>query len=301
MMTSIQSQIEQNKTRTWLIMAFFAVFIATVAFILGKTSGYGISWAATALFISSFMSLGSYFWGDKLILAMSKARPADKANDADYIGIVQHVSAMAKIPMPKAYIMEEEALNAFATGRDPQHASVCVTRGIINKLNRNELEGVLAHEISHIRNFDIRVLAVVTILVGMAAFLSDWFLRTLWFGGGRRDRDERGNLGSIFFLAGVVFAVLSPVIATIIQLAISRRREFLADASGALLTRNPAFLASALEKISSDKAPLRVASNSTAHLFIINPLKGKNLGQWFSGLFNTHPPAQERIRILRSM
>lgn len=294
------SQIESNKTKTWIIMAFFALFIATVAFILGKASGYGISWAGSALLISTLMSLGSFFWGDKLILTMSGAHPADKVRDANLFSAVEHVTRLAKLPMPKLYVMEEEAPNAFATGRDPAHSTVCATRGILNKLNQNELEAVLAHEISHIQNYDTRVLAVVTILVGMVAFLSDWFMRMLWWGG-RRSRDDRGSLDAFFMVVGIILAVLSPIIATLIQLAISRRREFLADASGAVLTHKPVDLAYALEKISSDKMLLRGATNATAHLYLVNPFKGKDTAAWFTGLFNTHPPVGERIKILRSM
>lgn len=302
MALSINSQIETNKTKTWLIMAFFAVFISMVAYVLGKASGYGISWAGTALLISSVFSLGSYFWGDKLILSMSGAHPVDIAKDRDLVEAVNHVSILAKIPKPKVYVMEDESPNAFATGRDPNHASVCATRGILNMLTRPELEAVLAHEISHIQNYDTRILAIITMLVGMVAFLSNWFMQMLWWGGGRRrDNEESGGLSAVFMILGVILAMLSPVIATLIQLAVSRRREFLADASGALLTHNPDALAAALEKISSSRIPMRAASNATAHLFIVNPFKGKDVGVWFAGLFNTHPPAEERIRILRSM
>ncbi|MBI3379567.1 M48 family metallopeptidase [Candidatus Gottesmanbacteria bacterium] len=282
-------------------MAFFTLFIAMVVFILSKASGYGISWVVNALIISGVMSIGSYFWGDKMILAMSGARVADKVKDRNLYQAVEHVARLAKIPMPKVYIMEDQAPNAFATGRDPQHSAVCATRGILEILNQSELEAVFAHEISHIQNYDTRVLAVVTILVGMVAFLSDWFMRMLWWGGDRRDREDRGGIGAILMLVGIVLAILSPIIATVIQLAISRRREFLADASGALITKNPDSLATALEKIAKDRNVLHGATNATAHLFIVNPFKGKDKSAWFSGLFNTHPPVEERIRILHSM
>ena len=202
--------------------------------------------------------------------------------------------------MPKIYIINDSAPNAFATGRDPNHSVVCVTTGILDKLDKIELEGVIAHELSHVRNYDIRLMAIVVILVGLVALLADIFMRSLWYGGNRR-RDDKGSSQGIFLLIGIILAILSPLIATLIQLAVSRKREFLADASGALLTRYPEGLASALEKISADKEPLEVANNATAHLYIANPFKGKIQGSWFSNLFNTHPPIEERIKILRSM
>jgi heat shock protein HtpX len=192
-------------------------------------------------------------------------------------------------------------MNAFATGRDPQHAVVCATSGILSRLDRRELEGVIAHELSHIKNFDTRLMAVVAVLVGTIAFLADMFMRTLWWGGGRRSRDNDNNLGGILMIAGIILAILSPIIATLIQLAVSRKREFLADASGAYLTRYPEGLARALEKISKDKEVLEAATNATAHLFIANPFKGKNFGAWFSSMFDTHPPIAERIKILRTL
>ncbi|MBI4991150.1 M48 family metallopeptidase [Candidatus Gottesmanbacteria bacterium] len=282
-------------------MAFFTIFIATVAFILGSASGYGISWAGNALIISGLMSFGSYFWGDRLVLAMSGAKEADRKKDAELYLTVEKVAREASLPKPKVYVIEDDAPNAFATGRSPQHAVVCATRGILAKLTPQELEGVLAHEMSHIQNFDTRLMAIVAVLVGMIAFLSNWFMRMLWWGAGGRDREERGSFGAILMLLGVILALISPIIATVIQLSISRRREFLADASGALLTKNPDSLASALEKISKDRAVLNAATNATAHLFIVNPFKGKEFGIWFASLFDTHPPVEERIKILRSM
>ncbi len=296
---SIYSQVDGNKTKTYLIMALFMGLVALVAYIFGQASGYGISYAGLALMISGLMSLGSYYYGDKLVLAISGAHPADRKKDFDFFTVAENLSIAAGIPTPKLYIIEDTATNAFATGRDPKHAIVCATRGILQKLSRTELEGVIAHELSHIQNYDIRLMAVVAVLVGMVAFLSDWFLKSLWWGG-RRDRDN-DRIGGMIFIIGIIFALLSPVIASLIQLAVSRRREFLADASGVLLTRYPEGLARALEKISEDKEVLEAATNATAHLYIINPFKGKDFGAWFAGLFNTHPPIEERIKILRSM
>lgn len=300
MALSVYGQVQANKRKTLYIMVFFSFFLAMVAYIFGKTSGYGISWTVLALVISSFANVGSYFWGDKIILTMSGAHPADRTKDFDLYTVTENMAIAAGIPMPKLYIIEDSAPNAFATGRDPQHATVCATRGLIDKLDRRELEGVIGHEISHITNYDTRVMAIVTVLVGTIAFLADWFSRSLWWGGGRRDRDSHGA-GQILFIAGIVLAVLAPIIAALIQFALSRKREFLADASGALLTRNPKALATALAKISGDKEVLEAATNGTAHLFITNPFKGKEFGAWFSGLFDTHPPVQERIKILSSM
>ena len=281
-------------------MMFFTLFIATVAYIIGSASGYGISYAGIALIISGLLSLGSYYWSDKIVLKMSQAHPADRKKDFDLFTVAENLSIASGLPKPKLYVIEDTAINAFATGRDPAHAVICATRGLIDKLDRRELEGVLAHEMSHIQNYDIRLMAVVTVLVGTAAFLSDWFSRTLWWGG-RRNNNDRGGSGQLVFLIGIILAVIAPLIATLIQLAISRRREFLADANGVLLTRNPGALASALAKISNDKEVLEAATNATAHLYIANPFKGKEFSAWFANLFNTHPPIKERIKILHAM
>lgn len=297
---SVYSQISANRFKTWLIMGLFMVFITTIVYVYGKATGYGLSYVGIALIISGLMSLGSYYYSDKLVLAMSKAKQIKKTDSPDFFRIVENLCIGAGLPMPRVYIIEDSAPNAFATGRDPKHAVVCATTGILQKLNRVELEGVIAHELSHIRNYDIRLMAIVAILVGIIALLADFFTRSLWYHGGGRDREERGAQG-VLLLIGIILAILSPIIATLIQLAVSRKRELLADASAALLTRYPEGLALALEKISKDREPLEVANNATAHLYIVNPFKGKDIGNWFAGLFNTHPPIEERIKILRSM
>lgn len=299
-MLSVHSQIQSNKTKTWVVMIFFMTFLAFLAYLFGESGGYGISWAGMALIISGLMSLGGYYFGDKLVLKLSGAREADRKKDFDLYTVTENISIAAGIPKPKVYVIEDASPNAFATGRDPQHAVVCATRGLLQTLDRRELEGVIAHEISHIQNYDTRLMAIVAVLVGTIALLSDWFLRTLWWGG-RRDDDRRGSSGSILLIIGIFFSFLSPLIATLLQLAISRRREFLADASGVLLTRNPLALATALEKISRDRHMLKTATNATAHFFIMNPFKGKQIGSWLTGLFNTHPPVEERVRALRAM
>ncbi|MCX6794159.1 MAG: M48 family metallopeptidase [Candidatus Gottesmanbacteria bacterium] len=282
-------------------MTLFVVFVVLAGYVMGNALGYGNSWMYIAVAFSVVSSLVSYYWGDKMVLAMSGARPADRNRDFDFFTVAENLAIAAGIPEPKLYVIDDPAMNAFATGRDPQHAVVCATSGILERLDRRELEGVIAHELSHIKNFDTRLMAVVAVLVGTIAFLADMFMRNLWWGGVRRNRDNDNNLGGILMIIGIVLAILSPIIATMIQLAVSRKREYLADASGAYLTRYPEGLARALEKLSKDKDVLPTASNATAHLFIVNPFKGKNFGAWFSGLFDTHPPIAERIKMLRAM
>lgn len=282
-------------------MTLFVAFVVVVAYVMGNALGYGNSWMVIAVLFAVISSFVSYYWGADLVLAMSHARPADRKRDFDFFTVTENLAIAAGIPKPKLYVIDDTAMNAFATGRDPQHAVVCATSGILARLDRRELEGVIAHELSHVKNFDTRLMAVVAVLVGSVAFLADMFMRTLWWGGGRRSRDSNNNLGSILLIAGIVLAILSPIIATLIQLAVSRKRELLADASGALLTRYPEGLARALQKISGDKEVLEAATNATAHLFIVNPFKGKNFGAWFSSLFDTHPPIAERIKLLREM
>lgn len=301
---NIYSQISANKTKTWLIIILFVVFVTTIVFIYGKASGYGLSFAGIGLIISGIIGFSSYYYSDKMILGMSGAKQIQKKDNPILFRTVENLCIGAGIPLSKIYIIEDSAINAFATGRDPKHAVICVTTGILERLSKVELEGVIAHELSHVRNYDIRLMAIVVILVGLVALLADFFMRSLWYGGGRKreSREGSGNAQAIFLLIGIVLAILSPLIATLIQLAVSRKREFLADASGALLTRYPEGLASALEKISQDKEPLEAANNATAHLYISNPFKIKSSsGHWFANLFNTHPPIDERIKILRSM
>lgn len=298
---SIYSQISANKWKTVLIITLFIIFITTIGYIFGKITGYGLPYAGIALVLAGLMSIGSFYFSDKMVIASTGARPVTVKEYPEYYRIVENLAMANGLPMPKVYVLDDSAMNAFATGRDYKHAVVCATTGILAKLNKAELEGVIAHELSHVKNYDIRVMAIVTILVGFVAIIADTFMRSLWFGGGQnRNDDNRGGNGAILLL-GIFFAVLSPIIATLIQLSVSRRREYLADASGALLTRYPEGLASALEKLAADTRPVRTATNATAHLFIENPFSGKESGAWFANLFNTHPPIEERIKILRSM
>lgn len=299
---NIYSAISANKWKTWLIMLLFVVFLTTVGFVFGKAEGNMWGFTTIALLIAAVSSVGSYFYSDKLVLASVGAKQIKEKDNPTLFHIVENLAIGDGLPTPKVYIMDTDAPNAFATGRDPHHAVVCVTKGLLTRLNKAELEGVLAHELSHVKNFDTRLMAVVAVLVGAVVIMANLFQNQLWWGGFRRRSDEEnGNIQLIFLAIGILFAILSPIIATLIQLALSRKREFLADASGAYLTRYPEGLASALEKIAKYKEPMPEVSNSTAQLFIENPLKGTDVGGWFANLFDTHPPIQERIKILRSM
>lgn len=298
---SIQSAIQSNVTKTYVIMAMFVVFVILVAYVLGQALGYGNGFMWFAVLFSVISSFASYYWGDSMVLAMSRARPADRTRDFDFYTVAENLSMAAGIPMPRLYVIDDTAMNAFATGRDPEHAVVVATTGILARLDRRELEGVVAHELSHVKNYDTRLMAVVAVLVGTIAFLADMFMRSLWWGGNRRRSDDDRGMGSIILVVGIVLAIVSPIVATLIQLAASRNREYLADASGAKLTRYPEGLARALAKLGQDKEVLEAATNATAHLFITNPFKGKNFGAWFANAFNTHPPLEDRIKRLRAM
>jgi heat shock protein HtpX len=297
---TIYSQISQNIWKSWAIIFFFIAFTVLIGFFFGEALGYG--WPFTLLIagISIVSSIGSYYYSDQVVLSTSKALLIKKEDNPEFYNTVENLTIGDGMPMPKLYVIDDASPNAFATGRDPKHASIAVTSGLLERLSKSELEGVLAHELSHIKNFDIRVMALAAVLVGFVALAADFFMRGLLWGGMRNEsRDKRAS--GLFLLIGLVFAVLSPLVATLIQLAISRRREFLADASGALLTRYPEGLARALEKISSDPKPLSSATSATAHLFIVNPFKGRGFQGWFTSLFSTHPPIEERVKILRTM
>lgn len=300
-MLNIYEQVDRNKKKSLAIIVLFVIFVSTASLVLSRALGYGVNLALLALILSGVMSLGSYYFSERIILSLSRAKPATKVKDFTFYSVAENISLAAQIPIPKLYVIEDTAVNAFATGRNPEHAVVVATRGLLDKLDRTELEGVLAHEISHIKNYDILVMSLVTVLVGVIILLSDWLLRASYFGGARR-RSEKSQAGSAILIIGLLLALASPLIASIIKLAISRRREFLADASGVKITKFPPGLARALEKISNDNEPLEVANKATAHLFISNPLKKKhNAIGWFAGLFNTHPPIEERIKALKAM
>jgi len=300
-MINVYELQDSNRKRSTLVIVAFIVFVVVVGWVFARLFDWGPGAIGIALIFAGLMSFASYWWGDKIILTLSSARPANRRQDFQFFTVAENLAMAVQIPMPKLYVIEDSAPNAFATGRDPQHAVVCATTGLLQKLDRSELEGVIAHEISHIKNYDTRLMSIVTILVGMITLLSDWFLRGAGFGGRSRKKGE-GNLGAFLLFVGVILALLSPLIAKLMQLALSRRQEFLADSSAVMLTRYPEGLARALEKIAADKEPLEAANKATAHLYIVNPLKNLHSGVgWFANLFNTHPPVEERIRILREM
>ena len=300
-MATTYTEISSNKRRTFIMILAFLVFIIVLGWVFSLA--LNIYWIfPAAIIFASVQAVVSYWYSDKVTLAISGAHEISHDDNKDLYHLVENLCITAGLPVPRIYIIEDSAPNAFATGRDPDHAVICYTTGIIQKLEKVELEGVTAHELSHIGNYDIRLMTVVVILVGFVALISDWFLRISFFGGGDRDRDD-GQLGLILMVVGIALAILAPLFAVILQLALSRNREYLADSSGALLTRYPEGLARALEKISGDKKPLEAANKATAHLYITNPLKeheGTSRG-WFAGLFDTHPPIEERIKRLREL
>jgi len=295
-MPTLYTLKESNIRKTYLLITVFLLFIIGIGWIFSyifESTGILIIAAVFAI----LTSVTSYWYSDKVVLYMTKARPVKKEDNPELYRIVENLCITAGLPMPKIYIIEEPQPNAFATGRNPKHAVVAVTRGLLEKLERVELEGVIAHELSHIKNRDILLQTVIVVLAGIISISAEFLLRSLWWGGGRRRRE--GN--EIFYVLGLIAIILAPIAATLIRLAISRKREFLADASGALLTRYPEGLAKALEKISNDPNSLKTANNSTAHLFIISPFRGKSAKTWLTKLFMTHPPVEERIRALRGM
>lgn len=298
---TLSSAIQSNITKTYVIMIAFVVLVVLLGYVIGQALGYGNSIMWIAVVLSVISSFVSYYWGDSLVLTLSHARPADRKRDFDFFTLAENLSIAAGIPKPKLYVIDDTAMNAFATGRDPKHAVVVATTGILSRLDRRELEGVIAHELSHIKNYDTRLMAVVAVLVGTVAYMADMFLRNLWWGNHRRSRDNDNSLSGIFMIVGIVLAIISPILAMLIQMAASRNREFLADVSGAKLTRYPEGLARALAKLGGDKEVLEAATNATAHLYITNPFKGKNFGAWFANAFNTHPPIEERIKRLRAL
>lgn len=286
---------EKNVRKTWLYLAFFLGLIIGMGYLIAYFySNWAFFWGA--LILSLISGLTSYWFSDKIVLGMTGAKKVEKKDFPELYRIVENLCITAGLPMPEIYVIKDSSPNAFATGRDPKHSVVVVTQGLLNKLERVELEGVISHELSHIGNRDILLATIVVVLVGLVVRLTHFFFR-IRIGG--RDREEKG--GSVFAILGVVALILAPILAQLMKLAISRKREFLADATGALLTRYPEGLASALEKISQDPHSLRKASNATAHLFIANPFKGKQKRNWLVKLFSTHPPAQERIQALRNM
>ena len=294
---TVYSQISQNKAKTFLIMLIFIILFSGFFYLIGEYFDSPGAYLVLGLLISSVSSIASYFYSDKMVLFTTGARPAKKKDFFDFYTTTENLAIAAGLPMPRLFVIDDPSPNAFATGRDPAHAVVCATTGLLKSLDRSDIEGVISHELSHVKNYDILVSSIVAVLVGTLALLSDWIMRSLWWGRGRDDNRDRSPISAILF---VVVLIITPIVATLIQLAISRRREFLADASGVLITRNPEGLASALEKIAAFP-PIRNPSPSTAHLFIASSFKKKRQASWLTNLFSTHPPIEERVRILRSM
>ncbi len=298
MADNLYTHQESNVRKTWFLMTGIFILLIVLGWVFSRAYGDP---AILYVFagIGVIGNVASYWYSDKVALAVSGARPVTHDENRRLYHIVENLCITAGLPMPKLYLLPGAQINAFATGRNAAHAAVAVTQGALERLDDNELTGVLAHELSHIGNRDILISTIVVMLAGIIAMLSDVFLRISFFGGGRRRDDREG--GDLFVVLALVSAILAPLAATLIQLAVSRKREYLADASGALLTRYPEGLASALEKIRSDQMPLPRASSATAHLYLANPFKGKAGTSWFTRLFMTHPPLEDRIRILRGM
>jgi heat shock protein HtpX len=302
------NQIAENKRKSFLLALIVVALFGALGFsigyaVTGSASGAGVA-MAIALGIGSALAVGSYFSGDSVVLGVSGAKEVDPASAPQLMNVVQELALAANIPMPKVYIIDDTAPNAFATGRDPQHASVAITKGLLEKLDREELQGVIGHEMSHVRNLDIRFALLVGVLVGSIALLADFFLRFTFWGGGRsssRDNDRGGGNGlqAVFFVVAIVLSIVAPIAARFVQLAVNRQREYLADASSVQLTRNPYGLERALAKISEDQEVLEVANRATQHMYFTNPIK--KFEQRASGLFSTHPPTLDRINRLREL
>ena len=296
-------ELGQNKRNSIILVVVFAAVLILLGYIFGQVAGFGYFGIVLAFIISTAMALTGYFRGDKIILAVSRAKPASREEYPQLYNIVEELIIASGLPMPKLYIIHDnDAPNAFATGRDPDHASIAVTTALLNRLNRTELQGVLAHELSHIGDYDILFATLIGIMVGMVALMADFFLRYTFWGGGRRRSSNNSSSGNGFIMIlALALAILAPLFALIIQLAVSRQREYLADANAALMTRYPEGLASALEKISRDPGVLEVSNRATQHLYIISPIKSIRDRKKKSSLFSTHPPVEDRIKRLREM
>jgi len=294
-------QIASNKRKSFFLILFFVALIFVLAYFFGQMTELGSYAVIPAFVIAILMTIGSYYASDKIVLAVSRARPVTKEEYPYLYNVVEGLAIAAGLPKPRCYIIDDTAPNAFASGRNPKNSVIVVTKGLLQKLNRAELEGVVAHEMSHIKNYDVLVQTLAVVMVGVVVLLSDWILRSFFWGGGRRRSSDRqgGNAGSILIVVALALAVLAPIIAQLLKLAVSRKREYLADANGALLTRYPPGLASALKKLSADREPLEAANKATAHLYIVNPLK--DIKGQMNTLFSTHPPIQKRIEALENM
>jgi heat shock protein HtpX len=301
---TFRDRISANKRNSVLLIAIFLAFVAVFGYVIGYAwlgdPVRAIFGLVLAFVVGTISGLATYYGGDRMVLAASRAREITHEDAPVLFNVVEEMAIAGGLPMPKIYIIEDSAPNAFATGRDPEHASVAVTSGLLEKLDRDELQGVIAHEMAHVGNLDIRYAMLVGILVGTTVLISDFFLRGLWFGGGSRRREEEGGQAQLIMIAvAIVLAILAPIFARLLQLSISRQREYLADATAIQFTRNPKGLADALQKISGDREVLEVANRATAHLYIVNPIK--KFEERAKGIFSTHPPVEERIQILRSL
>jgi len=294
-------QISRNKRKSFFLILFFLGLIFALAWFFGQVTELGSYAVIPAFIIAIIMTIGSYYASDKIVLAVSRARPVNREEYPYLYNVVEGLAIAAGLPKPRCYIINDTAPNAFATGRNPKNSVIVVTTGLLEKLNRAELEGVIAHEMSHIKNYDVLVQTLSVVMVGVVVLLSDWILRSFFWGAGRRRSSDKrgGNAGSILIVVALVLAVLSPLFAQLLKLAVSRKREYLADANGALLTRYPPGLASALKKLSADREPLEVANKATAHLYIVNPLK--DIKGKMNVMFSTHPPIEKRIEALENM
>ncbi|MBW6441604.1 M48 family metallopeptidase [Patescibacteria group bacterium] len=300
-MPNIYQNISSNKRDTVVIVILFIAVVSAIGWVVGEyfSDAGGLSIVGIALIVSGISGFFSYYNSDKIVLGVSKARKVEYDDAPTLHNLVDNMSIASGIPKPRVYIIEDTSMNAFATGRDPEHGVICFTTGIIQKLEKRELEGVIAHEMSHIGNYDTRLMSIVSILVGSISLLADWVTRGVFYRRGRRNNNNSSGSGLIFLIA-LVFLVTSPIIATLIKLAISRKREFLADSTAALITRYPVGLANALKKLSQDREILEVANSATAHLYITDPIRGLASNK-LSSFFNTHPPVEERIRRLEAM
>jgi len=300
-MPTIYNQADSNISKTWLYMSFFFALVIAIGWFISYYYNSFLILVIAVLYsvISSFVA---YWYSDKIVLSMSGAKQIEKKDNPELYRLVENLAITAGLPAPKVYVLNEAQPNAFATGRDPRHSAIAVTTGLLQRLDKAELEGVIAHEFSHIGNRDALLQTIVVVLAGVIAMITNLFFRISFFGRGfSSNRNEKGGLGSLMAVISIVLIILAPLLATLIKLAISRKREFLADASGALLTRYPEGLARALEKIASDPNPLRTANTSTAHLYISSPFREKQGKNWFVNLFSTHPPIEQRIKALVGM
>jgi heat shock protein HtpX len=303
--TTFFREIAKNRRSSWILVIVVGLVLGALGGAIGYATGFGWGGVTIALVVAFFMSIGSYYAGDQLVLASSGAQEIPQQNPPEQyqqlLNVVTEMTLASGLPMPKVYVINDTAPNAFATGRDPKHASVAVTSGLLQKMDREELQGVLAHELSHVGNYDIRFSLLVGVLVGSIALLADWFLRFTFWGGGRRSSNDRGGGGlvAILFVIALILAVIAPIIGRLVQLAVSRRREELADVSAVELTRNPMGLARALRTIADDPEVLEVANRATQHLYIVNPIK--SFEKRASSMWDTHPPIAERIAVLQGL